>query len=135
MSMEDFDARFDEGESVLPYADMSKASRPNRGKHSSGSPRKVHPGEILREEFLVPLNITPHALAVALGVPATRIADIVHERRGITADTAARLSRYFGTSAQMWLNLQNSFDLAVVREKKKADLARIQTFSLIPATA
>lgn len=96
---------------------------------------KVHPGEILREEFLIPLNITPHALSVALGVPATRIADIVHEKRGISADTAARLSRYFGTSAQMWLNLQNSYDLAVVQEKKQDDLARIRAFPLVPATA
>ena len=57
---------------------------------------RTHPGEILLEEFLKPMDITPHALAIALGVPATRIADIVHQRRAVTADTAARLSRYFG---------------------------------------
>jgi len=96
---------------------------------------KVHPGEILREEFLVPMNVTPHALALALGVPATRIADIVHERRAITADTAARLSRYFGTSAQMWLNLQNSYDLALVQEKREEELARIRPYSLSPVMA
>lgn len=96
---------------------------------------KVHPGEILREEFLIPMNVTPHALAMALGVPATRIADIVHERRAITADTAARLSRYFGTSAQMWLNLQNSYDLALVQEKREEELTRIRPYTLSPAMA
>lgn len=86
---------------------------------------KIHPGEILQEELLVPMNMTPHALSLALGVPASRIADIIHGRRGITADTAARLGRYFGTSAQMWLNLQNRYDLAVAEERYGAELARI----------
>ena len=61
--------------------------------------RPIHPGEVLREEFLVPLGISPHALALALRVPASRINDLVLERRAVTADTAARLARYFGTSA------------------------------------
>ena len=61
----------------------------------------IHPGEILREEFLAPLGISSHELAMALRVPATRINDIVHEKRGITADTALRLSRYFGTTFQI----------------------------------
>ena len=63
----------------------------------------VHPGEILREEFLAPLRMSAHELALALRVPATRINDIVNEKRGITADTALRLSRYFGTTARFWL--------------------------------
>ena len=64
--------------------------------------RPIHPGEILREEFLVPLNLSANALAIALGVPAPRINDVARERRGITADTALRLARYFGTSAEFW---------------------------------
>lgn len=73
--------------------------------------RPIHPGEILREEFLAPLGMSPHALAMALHVPAPRINDIVRERRAVTTDTALRLSRYFGTTPQFWLNLQNSYDL------------------------
>jgi addiction module HigA family antidote len=73
--------------------------------------RPIHPGEILREEFLVPLDMSAHALAMALRVPAPRINDIVRERRTVTPDTALRLARYFNTSAQFWLNLQSSFDL------------------------
>ncbi|MCY7389329.1 MAG: HigA family addiction module antidote protein [Burkholderiales bacterium] len=73
--------------------------------------RPIHPGEVLREDFLAPLQMSPHALAVALRVPASRINDIVLERRGVTLDTALRLARYFGGDAQSWLNLQNSFDL------------------------
>ena len=73
--------------------------------------RPIHPGEILREDFLVPLQMTPHALAMALRVPASRINDIVLGRRAVTADTAARLARYFGGSAEFWLNLQAAYDL------------------------
>lgn len=73
--------------------------------------RAIHPGEILREEFLVPLGISANALAMALRVPAPRINDIVRERRSVTADTALRLARYFGTSAEFWLGLQADFDL------------------------
>ncbi|MSQ73262.1 MAG: addiction module antidote protein, HigA family [Betaproteobacteria bacterium] len=73
--------------------------------------RPIHPGEILREEYLVPLQMTAHALAVALRVPAPRINDIVRERRSVTPDTALRLARYFNTTAQFWINLQSSFDL------------------------
>lgn len=73
--------------------------------------RAIHPGEILREEYLVPLNLTAHALAMALRAPASRINDIVRERRAVTPDTALRLARCFGTTAQFWLNLQSSYDL------------------------
>ncbi len=73
--------------------------------------RPIHPGEILREEFLVPLNMTAHALALELKVPAPRINDIVRERRGISPDTALRLARYFGNTPQFWMNLQTSYDL------------------------
>jgi antitoxin HigA-1 len=74
--------------------------------------RPVHPGEVLREEFLEPLGMTPAALARALHVSAPTINDIVRERRGITADTAIRLGRYFDTSAQFWMNLQTEYALA-----------------------
>ena len=73
--------------------------------------RPIHPGEILREEFLAPIGMSAHALAMALHVPAPRINDIVRERRAVTPDTALRLARYFNTTAQFWLNLQSSFDL------------------------
>ena len=85
-------------------------------------PPPMHPGEILREEFLLPNGISAHALAVALRVPATRIADIVNERRGITADTAYRIALYFGTSAELWMNLQSAFELACVERDAAARL-------------
>ncbi|MEW6488724.1 MAG: HigA family addiction module antitoxin [Thermodesulfobacteriota bacterium] len=75
--------------------------------------RPVHPGEVLREEFLVPLGLSANALAKALRVPAPRVNDIVRERRGVTADTAMRLARYFGGDARSWLNLQAAYDLRV----------------------
>ena len=72
----------------------------------------LHPGEVLREEFLVPMNLSPYALAKACGVPRTRIERIVREELGISADTALRLGRYFEIEPQFWLNLQNRYDLA-----------------------
>ena len=75
--------------------------------------RPVHPGEILREDFLIPLGQSANALAKALNVPAPRINDIVRERRGISADTAMRLARYFGGDARSWLDLQTAYDLRV----------------------
>jgi addiction module HigA family antidote len=73
--------------------------------------RAVHPGEVLREDYLVPLGMSVNALALALGVPATRIHEIVKERRSVTADTAQRLAQYFGGDAGSWLALQASYDL------------------------
>ena len=73
--------------------------------------RPIHPGEILREEFLLPLGLSASALALELKVPAPRINDIVRERRAVTPDTALRLSRYFGTSPEFWMDLQTAFDL------------------------
>ena len=75
--------------------------------------RPIHPGEILREEYLAPLGLSANALARALGVTPARINDVVRERRGITGDTALRLARYFGTDAQYWLNLQAVYDLRI----------------------
>ena len=76
----------------------------------------VHPGEVLMEEFIEPLRITQNRLAVSIGVPPRRINEIVHGQRRITADTALRLGRYFGTSAQFWINLQTHYDLEVERD-------------------
>ena len=73
---------------------------------------KTHPGEVLREEFMEPMGISANALSIALRVPATRVGDIVNERRAVSADTALRLARYFGTTAQFWLNLQSNYDLS-----------------------
>ncbi len=73
--------------------------------------RPIHPGEVLREEYLVPLEMSVNALAQALRVPATRLHEIVKERRSISADTAMRLAQYFGGDAQSWLNLQSAYDL------------------------
>ena len=85
--------------------------------------RPIHPGEIIREEYLVPLQMTSHALAMALRVPAPRINDIVRERRAITPDTALRLARYFNTTAQFWLNLQSSFDLKLAESEAGRKIA------------
>jgi antitoxin HigA-1 len=86
--------------------------------------RPIHPGEILREEFLVPLGMTAHALALELKVPAPRINDIVRERRAITPDTALRLARYFGNTPQFWMNLQTSYDLKITERETGSAIAR-----------
>jgi addiction module HigA family antidote len=86
----------------------------------------IHPGEILREEYLVPLGLSAGALARALGVPRTRIERIVKEQMGISADTALRLAKYFDTSPNVWLNLQTSYDLAVGALALEDELATIE---------
>jgi len=75
----------------------------------------THPGEMLRDEFLVPLGMSQNALALKIRVPATRIGDIIHGRRGITPDTALRLARFFGNSPEFWMNLQQMYDLSKAR--------------------
>jgi len=87
--------------------------------------RPIHPGEILREEYLTPLEMSANALAIALRVSAPKINDIVREKRGITPDTALRLSRFFGGDAQSWLNLQNAYELKIAQEKIADDLNSI----------
>jgi len=84
---------------------------------------RPHPGEILREEFMVPLGLSAHRLATDLRVPATRIAEIIHERRAVSADTALRLARYFGTTAQFWLALQTAHDLSKAERDSGATIA------------
>lgn len=86
----------------------------------------LHPGEVLREEFLVPLNLSAGALAKACGLPRTRIERIVAEDVGITADTALRLAKALGTSAQLWLNLQTDFELEMAKRSIGKDLDKIE---------
>lgn len=86
--------------------------------------RPIHPGEILREEYLLPLGMSAHALAMELHVPAPRINDLVRERRAVSPDTALRLARYFGTTAQFWLNLQSAFDLKQAEIESAAKIKR-----------
>ena len=73
---------------------------------------RTHPGEVLRAEYLEPLNLTARGLAEEIGVPGNRLTEIIRERRSVTADTAIRLGRYFGTDPRLWLNLQTAFDLS-----------------------
>jgi len=86
----------------------------------------VHPGEILMEEFLQPLEVSQNRLAVAIGVPPRRINEIVHGKRRVNADTALRLSRYFGTTDRFWLNLQTRYDLETEKDRLGGALDRIQ---------
>lgn len=107
---------------------MSKSSTitETAGDPAVATPDRVttHPGEVLVEEFLLPLGISAHALAMSLRVPATRIGAIVKEERGVTADTALRLARFFGTSAEFWIKLQAMHDLTKARREKGAEIAR-----------
>jgi len=87
---------------------------------------RTHPGEVLREEFMKPLGLSANALALALRVPATRIGDILRDDkpRAVSADTAMRLARYFGTTAQFWLNLQCAYDLSIAERESGAEIER-----------
>jgi antitoxin HigA-1 len=102
---------------------MSKSSTITRGV---GTPNRVttHPGEVLSEEFLKPLGLSINALALALRVPATRIGAIVKGERSVTADTALRLARFFGTSAEFWINLQAMHDLTKTRTQSGSAIER-----------
>jgi addiction module HigA family antidote len=86
----------------------------------------IHPGEVLREEFMLPLGLSSTALANAIGVTPARVNDIVRERRGISADTALRLARYFGTDAQSWVNLQQHYELETARRELGNSLTHIR---------
>jgi addiction module HigA family antidote len=88
----------------------------------------IHPGEILNEEFLIPLKISAYRLSKDIGIPQTRISEIIKGNRRITADTALRLSKYFGNSAKFWLGLQNDFDLEEEENKNKNELNHIKKY-------
>jgi antitoxin HigA-1 len=99
---------------------------------SKNGMRPIHPGEILREEYLVPLGMSVNALAQHLRVPATRINDIARERRGVTPDTAMRLARFFGGDAESWLNLQQSYDLKIAAAQSASRIeSEIQPLELV----
>ena len=91
----------------------------------------IHPGEILMEEFLEPLEVSLNRLAVAIGVPPRRINEIVHGKRRITADTALRLARYFGTTDRFWLNLQTYYDLEVEKDQLGSTLDQIEPLKAV----
>lgn len=86
----------------------------------------IHPGEVLIEEYMGPLGVTQHHLAVSIGVPPRRINEIVHGKRRISANTALRLAKYFGTSERFWLNLQGRYDLELERDRLADELNDIQ---------
>ena len=90
----------------------------------------IHPGEILREEFMIPMKISQNRLALAIGVPATRVGEIVNERRAITADTAIRLGTYFKTGPEFWINLQANYDLYVAAAQSEKEIAAIPQLAL-----
>jgi antitoxin HigA-1 len=99
----------------------------------------IHPGEILKEEFMEPLGLTQHKLAEALRVNVTRVNRIINGKSGITADTAMRLGRYFGTTPQLWLNLQTRYDLEKAKEESEEQIKKMvrprprTDFSAVPA--
>jgi addiction module HigA family antidote len=105
---------------------MSKSPTTTRAGAATTSARIPfpHPGETILEDYLKPLNMSINRLSIELRVPATRMTEIVNGRRGITADTALRLARYFNTTPQFWLNLQSSFDLAVASERNEKEIRR-----------
>jgi addiction module HigA family antidote len=93
--------------------------------------KPLHPGEVLREDFLKPMGITAYRLAKDIDVPVNRITGIVNEDRAISADTALRLSRYFGTSAKIWTGLQADYDLEIAATQTRAALERIATINCL----
>ena len=103
-------------------SDERKAKSPNKKKERTWT---LHPGEILREEYLKPMHITPYRLAHELHVPVPRINDIVLEKRAISADTAVRLAKFFGTTESFWLGMQADYDAHQVRKRLQKELAAI----------
>ncbi|MBR4490238.1 HigA family addiction module antidote protein [bacterium] len=88
----------------------------------------IHPGEVLKEEFLVPMNISAYRLAKEINIPQTRISEIIHGKRSITADTAIRFSKFFGTTAEFWLNLQNLYDLEEEEKNHASEFESIKMY-------
>src|SRR5258708_35655654 len=115
----------------LPLADFG-SRRTTRAKAQPKNLPPLHPGEVLREEFLVPLGLSPGALAKAMGVPRTRVERIAAESTGITADTALRLSKALGTSAQLWLNLQNSYAVKTTQRAIRKPITKINPVPAAP---
>jgi len=101
---------------------------PNRSSNMAKKLPPVHPGEILREEFLVPLKLTPYAVAAALNVPRTRIERIAREEKPVTADTALRLGKFFKTGAAFWMNIQARFDLETAEDVLAPQIKKIASY-------
>ncbi len=104
---------------------MSKSSTTT--SKARRTPRKiapVHPGDVLREDFLKPLRMSVNKLALSLGVPATRMGEIVNGRRAVSPDTALRLARFFGTTPEFWMNMQAGYELEVAKDELSADIER-----------
>ena len=114
------------GIAVLPYSPSSEKTR--NPCFMTKKLKPVHPGEILREEFMLPLGLSSNALARAVEVTPARINEIVREHRGITADTALRLARFFGTDVQSWMNLQAHYDIECAQAAVGRSLTRIKPF-------
>lgn len=90
--------------------------------------KNIHPGEVLQEEFLVPMNISAYRLSKDIGIPQTRVSEIIKGNRRISADTAIRLSNYFGNSAKFWLGLQNDYDIEEEFAKKQKEFNSIRNY-------
>ena len=112
---------------------MPSMTQQIKNQHKTYTVRPINPGEVPREEFLMPYQLTVYALSVELHVPAPRINDIVREKRAITVDTALRLAKFFGNSAEFWMGLQTDFDMAVARQSMQDALDRIREYQ--PAQA
>jgi addiction module HigA family antidote len=95
--------------------------------------KNIHPGEVLQEEFLAPLGITAYRLSKSIAIPQTRISEILNGHRRITADTALRLSRYFGNSAKFWLGIQDDFDIEEGQNLKREELKSIKIYTSVAA--
>jgi antitoxin HigA-1 len=96
---------------------------------------RVHPGEILRKEFLKPMKLSAYALAKGIHVPGPRVNDIVLEKRGITADTAVRLAKFFGTTEQFWLGLQSAYEVSAIKAEHKEEISQIKPLKAAAAGA
>lgn len=107
-------------------AKTHRARRSTTRKATTTQLAPLHPGEVLREEFLIPLDMSAGALAKVCGVPRTRIERLANEETAVTADTALRLSKAFGTTPALWLNLQNNYDVQVAERQIKAELENIE---------
>ena len=100
-------------------------------KTSSRRLPNVHPGEVLMEDFLKPLGLSQYRLAGDLGIPESRVSEIVRGARGVTADTALRLARYFGTSHELWLNLQDRYDVEEIQRAKSKEIEKIRPYKAV----
>src|SRR6516165_5751397 len=119
------------GDNRLSLAQTGRMRPPNRRSQMAKKLPPVHPGEILREEFLVPLKLTPYAVAAALHVPRTRIERIAREEKPVTADTALRLGKFFKTGAAFWMNMQARFDLETAEDLLAPQIKRIASYEAV----